>query len=97
MQTRQEAADALLSHEQGHFDITNVLAKKLEADIKSLVDGFAEKKVNACGKDEAMKQAGDIAIREIAPKIQDNPHCSKNNDFHLFWGIFSAFKFHNLC
>jgi len=71
LQTRQEAADALLSHEHGHFDITNVLAKKLETDIKSLVDSFAEKKVTACGRDEVMKQAGDISTKEVTPKIND--------------------------
>lgn len=71
LQGRQEAADALLSHEQGHFDITNVLAKKLETDIKSIVNSFAGKKISACGKDEAMKQATDISTKEVAPKIQD--------------------------
>lgn len=71
LQTRQKAADDLLSHEQGHFDITNILTKKLEVDIKTLVDSFAEKTVSVCGKDEAMKQAKDIAAKEVGPKIQD--------------------------
>lgn len=68
---RKAAADALLSHEQGHFDITNVIAKRLESDIKTMVDGYAKKTVTGCGKDDATQKANEIVTKEVTPKIQD--------------------------
>ena len=71
MDRRKASADALLSHEQGHFDITNVLAKRLESDIKTMVDGYARKSVTGCGKDDATQKANDLVTKEVNPKIQE--------------------------
>jgi hypothetical protein len=71
LDTRKTAAANLLSHEQGHFDITDVLAKKLETDLKAIVESYKEKKVVGCGKDEAQKMATDIVEKEVKPKIAD--------------------------
>ena len=71
LDTRKTAANNLLSHEQGHFDITDVLAKKLETDLKAIVDSYKEKKVVGCGKEEAQKLATDVVEKEVKPKIAD--------------------------
>ncbi len=71
LESRKKAGVDLLSHEQGHFDITDVIAKKLESDLKGLIDGYAKKTVTGCGHDEAQKLANDVVEKEVKPKIND--------------------------
>jgi hypothetical protein len=57
-------ATALLSHEQGHFDITKLSADKAQADLRSMIDGFPTE-VTTCGKpgpkDEKASKAAAVA------------------------------------
>lgn len=71
LEVRQEVSTDVLSHEQGHFDITDVIAKKLEADVKSIVDGVAKKIITGCGHSEAQKIANDVVVKEVNPQINN--------------------------
>jgi hypothetical protein len=55
----KEADDSakLLKHEQGHFDISNVLAEKAKADMKSRAAAFKAERTE-CGKLAATSAAG---------------------------------------
>lgn len=53
-------SDRLLRHEQGHFDITKVIADRARQDLKDKAAAFVTKKI-VCGKAEAAKIAGEMS------------------------------------
>lgn len=63
----QAGADALLAHEQGHFDVTNVRAGQAAAALKALVAGF-DKSVSFCQPDPAKAEPKAVAAAEVAGK-----------------------------
>ena len=52
----QAGSDALLRHEQGHFDITHENAENTQEALRDLAGGFAAE-FTACGEDAATKKA----------------------------------------
>ena len=58
------ASNALLKHEQGHFDITDAIATKTQDALRTLAATFATE-VTACGEDAAIKKAKQEAKNQI--------------------------------
>jgi hypothetical protein len=50
------ASAALLKHEQGHFDITNVMADKTQEALRTLAESF-DQEATGCGEGAATKNA----------------------------------------
>lgn len=67
--SKEEAARNLLQHEQGHFDVTNIVAKQLQTEVKTLIDSFSGKKFTECKKEDAVKKAQDEVTNILQPKI----------------------------
>jgi uncharacterized protein DUF4157 len=60
----EASSKELLKHEQGHFDITNAIATKTQAAMRTLAEGF-DKEVTACGEAAAIKKAKEAAKNQI--------------------------------
>jgi len=63
-------SDALLKHEQAHFDLTDAMAQKAQSDLQSLIETFP-KEVEACGKAAAVMKAKQTLAAELA-KMKKN-------------------------
>jgi hypothetical protein len=78
----QARADALLRHEQAHFDLTDALAQKAERDLRALVGTFPTE-VEACGKSAAEAKAKATLASELAKMKKQFAASEKElNDFH---------------
>ena len=60
----QAGSDDLLKHEQTHFDLTDAMAQKAQADLRSLVDSFPTE-VDACGQKAAEAKAKKVLASEL--------------------------------
>lgn len=59
------AAAELLGHEQGHFDITNVLVGKIESALHNLIATF-ETEVVTCGEKQALTKAKKVLKANVS-------------------------------
>jgi hypothetical protein len=72
----QAGSDALLKHEQTHFDLTHALGEKAQSDLRTLIDSFP-KEVEACGQAAAEKKAKQTLASELA-KMKKNYAASRS-------------------
>jgi hypothetical protein len=71
----QAESDRLLRHEQGHFDITNVMAEKTQEALRALAGGF-KTDFQGCGDAKATAKAK-AALKSYAKKLQKRYNTGK--------------------
>ena len=61
-----DSSNALLQHEQRHFDLTNQLAEKLTQELQTKAAGFSVKNVEACTEAAALGEAKKVLAKQRA-------------------------------